>query len=157
MESPRLPVEPTATEYFEKSDRDVIICMVGDHAPSFAVELLESVGMDETFALRSTPYVIWSNFDMDYTFPETVSMPLLVPLMLEAAEAPLSPYYSHLLNLSETTPVLTAFNLYKTTKGEMFNYKDENEYRDKIDIYFDMVYNNVADAEKRIDKIFKPQ
>ena len=144
------------TEYFENVDRDVIICMVGDHAPSFATQLPQNIGLEETFALRSTPYVIWTNFEADLKLPSTTSMPFLVPLMLDAADMPLSLYYSHLLTLSEKTPVLTAFNLYKTANGDVFNYKDDSKYKREIDIYFDMVYNNSADSKNRMEEIFKP-
>ncbi|MBR5155967.1 MAG: sulfatase-like hydrolase/transferase [Clostridia bacterium] len=145
------------TEYFENSQRDVIICMVGDHAPSFAVELLDDIDVDKTFALRSTPFVIWSNFDTDYSVPRVLSMPFIMPTVLEMAKIKLSPFYSHMLSIKEDTPVLTAFNLYKTKDGETFNYSDDTKHKEKIDIYFDMVYNNVAEDTNRIDSIFTPQ
>ncbi len=146
------------TEYFEGSDRDVIICMVGDHAPSFATELVDSSSLDVTLSLRSTPYVMWSNFDMDgYEMPKTVSMPYLVPSVLDAAGAELSPYYSHMLNLRDDVPVLTAFGLYQTAGGEVYKYTDKTDHSDDINIYFDMVYNNVAKDTNRINEIFEPK
>ncbi len=145
------------TEYFKDSDRDVIICMVGDHAPSFAVELLGDIDMEETFALRSTPYVIWSNFDTDYNVPKNLSMPYIVPTVLDMAGIKLSPFYSHMLSLREQAPVLTAFGLYQTPEGKTYNYQSVHsaDAKEKIDIYFDMVYNNVGINTKRIDSIFK--
>ncbi len=145
------------TEYFENSERDVIICMVGDHAPSFAVELLGDIDMDETFALRSTPFVIWSNFATDYQIPEKLSMPYLVPTVLDMAEIKLSPFYSHMLKLCEDIPVVTAFGLYQTTEGKTYNYSSahSSDAKENIDIYFDMVYNNVGINTNRIDDIFK--
>jgi len=145
------------TEYFEKSDRDVIICMVGDHAPSFAVELFDEIDLDTTFALRSTPYVMWANFDIDHVAPKELSMPFIVPTMLDAANVTLSPYFSHILNISKNAPVVTAFNLFKDNSGKVFNYTDETEFSEDIDIYFDMVYNNVAETENRINEIFTPE
>lgn len=145
------------TEYFEKSHRDVIICMVGDHAPSFAVELLDEIDMEKTFAIRSTPFVIWSNFEMDYEVPGKLSMPYLVPTVLDAAGIKLSPFYSHMLKLREDIPVLTAFNLYQTADGKTYNYSETHsaDAKENIDIYFDMVYNNVGIGTNRIDDIFK--
>ncbi len=145
------------TEYFEDSDRDVIICMVGDHAPSFAVELLEDIDMDKTFALRSTPYVIWSNFETDYQVPKKLSMPYIVPTVLDMAEIELSPFYSHMLRLCEDIPVVTAFGLYQTKDDKTYNYSSAHspEAKENLDIYFDMVYNNVGINTTRIDDIFK--
>ncbi len=143
------------TEYFERSDRQVIICMVGDHAPSFATGLLDEIDIDKTFALRSTPYVIWSNFDMQTEFPQTVSMPFMAPMTLQAAGIVQSPFYQHMNVLKDQTPVLTAFNLYKNSAGETFNYSDETEYKESIDTYFYMVYNNTSPKAERIQKLFE--
>jgi phosphoglycerol transferase MdoB-like AlkP superfamily enzyme len=146
------------TEYYESIDRDVIVCMVGDHAPSFATELVKDFSLENTFALRSTPYVIWSNFDIDTKdIPVKMSMPYLVPTVLDAAGVSLSPYYSQMLKLREEVPVLSAFGVYRTKKGETFRYSENTEYSNDIDIYFNMVYNNVAEAATRIDSIFDPQ
>ncbi|MBE7032023.1 MAG: hypothetical protein E7401_03565 [Ruminococcaceae bacterium] len=145
------------TKYFKNHERDVVICMVGDHAPSFATALVDSSQLEVTFNLRSTPYVIWSNFNIPANTPAELSMPVLVPTALELAGVPLSPYYRHILNMAEKTPVITAFNLYKTTDGEVFNYTDSTDYKHDIDIYFDMVYNNVANKDKRINSIFEPK
>lgn len=143
------------TEYFENSDRDVIICMVGDHAPSFATELLDEIDMEETFALRSTPYVIWANFDMKADFPKTVSMPFLAPMTIEAAGIAQSPFYRYMNALKKDTPVVTAFNLYKNSEGKIFSYEDETDYEADIETYFDMVYNNASPDANRIQKLFE--
>ena len=146
------------TEYFQNSDREVVIFMVGDHAPSFATELVAVKDLDTTFALRSTPYVLWSNFKTDAkNLPKVMSMPYVGASVLDVSETTLSPYYTQLLKLRDSVPVLTAFNLYKTAEGEVYNYSDETDHKKDINIYFDMVYNNVSKDTKRIDEIFKPK
>ncbi len=143
------------TEYFERSDRNVIICMVGDHAPSFATGLLDEIDMDKTFALRSTPYAIWANFDINVDFPQTVSMPFMAPMTLQAAGISQTPLYRYMNVLKEKTPVITAFNLYQNANGETFNYTDQTEYKEEIDTYFDMVYNNASPKASRIQQLFE--
>ena len=91
------------------------------------------------------------------TVPQNVSMPLLVPMVLDLADMPLSMYYQQLLALRDKAPVLTAFSLYKTADGEVHNYKDQTAESEDINIYFDMVYNNVSDDANRIDGIFEPK
>ena len=146
------------TEYFENCGRDVIVCMVGDHAPSFARDLVDPSSLEVTFALRSTPYAVWANFDISkYDIPKEISMPYIVPTVLDMAGANLSPYYSHMLKMRDSVPVLTAFGLYKTHMGEIFKYSENSEYSDDINIYFDMVYNNVADKRNRLQHIFDPK
>lgn len=144
------------TKYFENSDREVIICMVGDHAPSFATELVENIDLETTFNLRTTPYVVWANFELRKEFPEFTSIPYMAPMVLNAADCPTTPFYDYMADMQRRVPVITAFSLYKTDKGEIFNYEDENEYKDTIDTYFDMVYNNASPDAKQIQKLFEP-
>ncbi len=143
------------TEYFENSSREVVICMVGDHAPSFATELLGEIDLEETFALRSTPYVVWSNFEINKNFPDTTSMPLIAPMIFDGAGCKMSPFYQHLAKMQTEIPILTAFGLYKTADGELYNYKDDTPHREALDIYFDMVYNNASPDAKKVEELFK--
>ena len=143
------------TEYFEDSDREVIICMVGDHCPSFATNLLGEIDMDETFALRSTPYVMWANFDLEIETPAETSLPYISPMVLEAAGCPVSPFYGYMNELRKDIPVLTAFGLYKTENGETYNYKDDTQYKKDIETYFDLVYNNAGSDAERIQSLFE--
>ncbi len=57
------------TDYYKNSDRHVVICMVGDHAPSFISQLPANRDMSFIEAelwKRAVPFVIWSNFEYDY-------------------------------------------------------------------------------------------
>ena len=143
------------TEYFETVDRPVIVCMVGDHAPAFAQELTTDRDTETVFRLRSTPFVIWSNFDMDISVPENTCMPMLAPKVLEAANLPLSPFYNYMLKLCEDVPVITANGLYKDKDGKTYSYTEQSPYTDSVNLYMDLVYNNVSEKANRIDKLFK--
>ncbi len=142
------------TEYFKGVDRPVIICMAGDHAPSFAQELTDKRDTETVFNLRSTPYVMWANFDIDTSLSGNISMPVLVPRLLETAGIPLSPFYGYVAELSKDIPVITANNLYKDKDGHTYNYTDRTPYSEKINIYFNMVYNNTSPDANRIDSLF---
>ncbi len=143
------------TEYFAAKDRPVIICMVGDHCPSFAEALAEGSGIERTMKLRSTPYVIWSNYAVENAFPSEVSMPFIVPCLLKTAGCGMSAYYEYMTELAKTVHVLTAFNVYKTEDGTIYKYSDESEYKNAVDGYFNMEYNNTGSKAKRDDEIFR--
>lgn len=150
------------TEYFSKSDRPVVICMVGDHAPAFASELIDKDDINQVVKLRSTPYIIWSNFgleDIDGENGETVSMPYMVPKTLKAAQIKLSPFYSYMLDMKAEVPVVSSFNIYRDKNGEMHKYTDTTPYTDKLCGYFDLVYNNAAGGKnvKRAESAFLPK
>lgn len=146
------------TEYFETVDRPVVVCMVGDHAPSFAQELNTNRSEETVFKLRSTPYVMWANFDLNQTGTENTSMPMIMPKLFEISGVPLSPFYSYMLDLSRNVPIVTANNVFKTNDGQIHYYNNTDApYKNEINTYFNLVYNNVGTDTERIDRIFEPQ
>ncbi len=145
------------TNYFSKSSRPVIICMVGDHSPSFAPELIDTGNLDAVLKLRSTPYVIWANFEINKTEAPLLSMPYLVPNTLKAANVPLSSFYTYISNMQNDVPVITAFNTYIDKDGSRFNYETKTPYSDAVNGYFYLEYNNVNTEGDRIQKYFEPQ
>lgn len=144
------------TEYFADNDRHTIICMVGDHCPSFAEALTEGSGLERTMKLRSTPYVVWSNYELENEFPSEISMPFIVPCLLKTAGCEMSAYYEYMTELSKSVPVLTAFNVYRAADGKIYKYSDETEYKETVDDYFNLEYNNTGSKAKRDDGIFRP-
>ena len=111
---------PELCAYFEEqyalSGRKVIVCMCGDHSPSFIGSLSELSGIAaETEAdqlRRETPYFIWANFPADlsaFSAAETETMDLccFMPTVLQLAEVPLSPYYQRLCELRKEVACFT--------------------------------------------------
>ncbi len=95
--------------FFETVERDVIIVMTGDHAPSFVKEkdYLDLGGKDDFLSMSSTPYIIWSNRELHK--PENtdaISMPYLLPTVFEAAGMRLPSYYDFLADMRTKIPVL---------------------------------------------------
>lgn len=141
----------TLTDYYKNSERDVIICMVGDHAPSFAGDIVDEAFSEEEKALRlrSVPYVIWSNnIDLEgYSAPEYMSMIYLAPAVLDAAGMELNGFYSYMNELRQEVPVLSSYGMYITDNGDMYAYSETSEHSKKIDRYFAMVYANMSNKE----------
>ncbi|MBQ8304750.1 MAG: LTA synthase family protein [Blautia sp.] len=151
----------TLTAYFEKADRPVIICMVGDHAPSFVGELPsdpERTEEEAALAKRVVPYVIWSNFDAD--LPEnglSATMTDLLPMTEKAAGLPLTKYGNTILALQEEVPFRSAIGLYETKDGEIFSYEDENPLREKLLQYFYLEYNGLRAGSDYHKEYFLPE
>lgn len=144
-------------DYYQKSERPVVICMVGDHAPSFVDKVTDSHYSDEEQALRqrSVPFVIWSNLFKDSKDIGTISMIYLVPVMLQESGLPLSDYYQYLYNLKKDIPILSSYGVYYDRHGNMYTYEEETEYTEEINDYFIMEYNNVCDKRDRIESLFR--
>lgn len=146
------------TDYYSECDRDVIICMVGDHAPSFITSLPGREGRTaemESIIQRSVPYVIWSNFDADFEmYTEYASMVDLVPMVLKASGMPLSSFYQNILNLHEILPVRTSEGLYMDQSMQLGQYNSESEYYDLLNQYYYMEYNSLLEDEEYQKQLF---
>ena len=143
------------TEYFENVDRDVIICMVGDHAPSWIKDVADETDSDfEKQLVSAAPFVIWANFDIEDENAGYTSLPYLAPLVLKNAGVPLSPFYSFMLKMYEKYPVISANNYYVDNNNNIYAYADEN-CPEEINMYLNMVYNSVGKKAAKIDALFK--
>jgi len=137
-------------EYFSSVERDVIVCMVGDHAPSFAVDIVDEKYQDEKdLRLRSVPYVIWSNnIDLSQQTAEPlVSLTNLVPMTLETAGMELSGYYDYINHCRAQVPVITTYGDYITKDGEVYSYDEETPYTDIVNRYLELDYANIQKKE----------
>jgi len=142
----------TLVDYYSTSDRDVIICMVGDHAPAFAPMVCDrEMSADEKeIAVRSVPYVIWSNCaDLDsYDLSaEKMSMIYLVPTLLDIADIRTNGYYDYLLTLRDTVPVITTTGVYQSADGVIHSYDEETVYSEMLDNYFNLDYSIVKQKD----------
>lgn len=134
------------TEYFSAVERPVVICMVGDHAPNFIEQLTEKQAMTEQelqIAKRKVPFVLWTNH-AEITLPvhvENASMVDLIPLMLQSAGLPLSPYYEHILRLNEEIPVRLRYGIYQDKSGIVGEYGSGAGQDALLAQYYGMEYN----------------
>lgn len=146
--------------YFEKVDRPVIVCMVGDHAPVFVNSLPAKgtlKGTEEIVTARGTPFVIWGNSAFGHIEQKNVgylTLTDLVPTLLKTAGLPLTPYYQEILELSEKIPVRLREGQYLTADGKEGNLGDGTEENKQLMQYFWCEYNNLQPAEKRVSGLF---
>lgn len=132
------------TEHFAMVDRPVIVCMVGDHAPSF----ISSLPMDESesefrqeISKRTVPYVIWSNYGADLSrCPEYTTMFALMPQLLRAAGLPLPDDYQTILAMNRVWPVFTSTGLCMDRTGDVTLYNADDSKYDLIKRYLSIEY-----------------
>ncbi len=144
------------TQYFKNVDRSVIICMVGDHCPSFAGEIADAdlSSEEKALKLRETPLYIWSNYALtECDDLGSVGMIYVAPLLLRAANIPLSGYYQYLLELSEQVPIITSYGKYFDTDYNCFSI-GEGPYRELVNEYFQIEYSNIV-SEVRNTSFFE--
>lgn len=143
------------TEYFSGVDRPVLICMLGDHAPSFARNLVEN-GPENDLLLRKVPLLIWANFPLEQQGLGTMSMNYVVPTLFDIAGIQLTPYYSYLLRMKEDIPILTSYGDYYDAEGNRYTYDSDQggPYEELVDSYFCLEYENLT--KRRNQELFVP-
>lgn len=145
------------TEYFSQVDRPVLVCMLGDHAPNFAGDLLEGESEAQKNLLnRKVPLLIWANYPLEQQDLGSMSMNYVVPTLLDIAGVRLSPYYSYLLQLKQQVPILTSYGDYYDAQGNRYTYDTDEggPYADAVEDYFYLEYENLK--KQRNQGLFAP-
>lgn len=146
------------TNQLKKIDRRVIVCMVGDHGPSFTGQIVNDPESQDTLRLRtSVPFVIWANYPLSDTLhldKSVISMNYLIPTLLKTANVSLSPYYQQMITLKEDIPILTAYSGYYDKYDVLHRYDESGEYTELVNFYQCLEYNNLQ--QTRNQSLFDP-
>jgi phosphoglycerol transferase MdoB-like AlkP superfamily enzyme len=146
------------TDSLQSFDRDIIVCMVGDHGPDLAAKIMDDPNSAQSYILRTcVPFVIWANYDIQDSAKingKAISLNYLVPTILKIAKVRLSPYYEYMLNLMDQVPVTTTAALYYDKEGNSYMYENKSKYTEMVNNYFNLEYNNLSDG--RIQRLFEP-
>lgn len=137
--------------YFEKEDEKVVICMFGDHQPSFSdSRFYENVfaqtegitDSDRTLNKYVTPFVIWANYDIPEEEGINISLNYLGVLLQEAAGVEMSPYFKFLQDHMEEYPVITT-NVYMDAEGSRYEWKgDKSEFPEYRILQYHRIYGD---------------
>lgn len=146
-------------DYLAARERPVILCMVGDHAPSFIQQLngnCDRSAEEESLWQRAVPYIIWANFDYrKEALTEYTSMTDLVPMMLSAADMPLTPFYQQILDLHELLPVRTPHGICLDAQGNILHYENGDYPNEALRQYLFMEYNELLQGEDYLPELFR--
>ena len=140
------------TDYYSKVNRPVIICMVGDHAPAFALELIDSKynEMEAARRLRTVPFLVWSNFELKNAQEEMISMNYVVPTILKwSGINNLSYYYNYMLSMKKNLPIVSSYDAYIDVNNNIYRYEEESPYTNLINGYLYMEYNNLEKPRRQ--------
>lgn len=151
-------------EYFSKVEEPTIICMFGDHQPyvedEFYEELLSSYEDNSSKEIIEkkyiTPYIIWANYDFDYTNYDVkdISVNYLSSLLLDIAGLPKTPYLHFMDELRKEIPIITG-NGYMDKNNTYHSFDEENEYSYLLEEYHYLQYNNMFDNNNKLTSLFE--
>lgn len=148
--------------YFKTVDRKVVICMFGDHQPSIEQSFYaEIMGVDDISDLSDeeqqkryiTPFMIWANYDIKEKEIDKLSANYLSTYVLKIAGAKTTTYNEYLYSLSQKLPVITSTGCIDSN-GTYYKNINKSEYKELINEYNRIVYNNAIDKENEKTEYF---
>lgn len=133
-------------DYFRTVDRPVIVCMTGDHSPSF-IDSITSRELGEEAHIRqaAVPLVIWANFPLADAGRNLgdCSVTAVGPLLLEQAGVDMAPFYRYVLELNRRFPVITSWGQCKDTDGRLLRFDGKTPETEPIWNYLYLAHNNL--------------
>ncbi|WP_322199919.1 LTA synthase family protein [Acutalibacter intestini] len=144
--------------YFERQPDPVVVLYFGDHWPKleegFTRALLKDKnGFEYTMSQYQVPFFIWANYPLEGEEIEAVSLNYLSGLLLRAAGLEGNAYTNYLEQLRQTLPVVTAIG-HMDSQGNLYRQGAATPYRELLNEYAVMQYNNAFDEEGRVTEVF---
>ena len=147
--------------YYEKVSEPTMIIMYGDHQPTLGGEVDEWLSLNSEedgqnssiFNQYVTPFVIWTNYDIEEQYIEKMSANYLSSLILKTGNFKLPSYNKFLLELFEKYPVITQQGILDSNNN-FYSDKNELDGDTMIQQYEYLQYNNLFD-KKRISECFE--
>lgn len=154
-------------EYFEDYDEPTIVLFFGDHQPrvddELVEELLNSHDNPDSKEVQEkkyiTPFIIWANYDLNIEDEslkniDDISLNYLSGVLLRIANLETTPYMDYLEDLRQSIPVITG-NGYMTNDGAYHDISDNTTYKDLLDDYSYLQYNNVFENSDKLNELFE--
>ncbi len=128
--------------YFENEEEPVLIFMFGDHQPSVENEFFElllgksltELTLEETQRRYVTPYLLWTNYELNSSKNENISANQISKLIKQKAGLELSSYDRFIQNFSKKIPLINA-NGYMDNTGKWYSFDEESRYEDLMNQY----------------------
>lgn len=140
-------------DYFSKEEEPVLVCVFGDHYPKVEEELYAALSetvqgseAEKTALKYQTPFMIYTNYDIEEKQYENISLNYLSTLLCSAAGIPLTDYQAYLEGLFETYPVVNVYGV-KDKEGVWYNWDEALEFSE-IKEYEMVQYRNLFDMDK---------
>lgn len=145
--------------YFANYDEPTVIVFFGDHQPKLDDEFYEWVNplmaTDPVERMKKymVPFFIWANYDIEAETDVHTSINYLAPKMLDTLGMPMSAYQSHLLEQSESWPVVSAKGVFDYT-GAYHVPSEAIENSGMLRSYQDLTINHTVDSQNTLHSFF---
>ena len=154
------------TTFFEDYEEPTMILMFGDHQPGLPAEAWEQITGktdaemtdDDRRAQYQTPFIIWTNYDMEARTDVITSTNYLSSMLLEEAGLAMPAYNQFLLQMRETMPAMNLFGYYDS-EYVFHPFSDAGETEQAyLQDYRYLMYNQLQGIKKmEQDAFFLPE
>lgn len=150
-------------DYFSKDERPTVILFMGDHQPRISDEFLSSVTdgknaewtEEESLVRYRTPFLIWSNYDIEEQEVDEISANYLQSMLFETAGLQETDYQRYLSRLRRQVPWINALG-YMGNDGRFYKADDKSSpYYEVVNEYRLIQYNYLFGKKNRVDSFFE--
>lgn len=148
-------------EYFEHESEPTMIIIYGDHQPNLGEDVDEwlsnAASEDRKQSLRKyiTPFVIWTNYDIEEQYIDKISANYLPALILKIGNFQLPGFYQFLWEVYEQYPVITTAGIVDTEGRYYNNLEEVDDKTGLLNLYEQIQYNILFDNQNRIEEWFQ--
>lgn len=147
--------------YFKSQSEPVAIVFFGDHQPRLNDEFYtdmkgksrDSWSNEEIQQQYVTPYIIWTNYDIQEKSNNDLSVNYLQTTLLQTLGLKTTAYDQYQQSLKDTLPVLSIKGV-KTSDGDYLTLEDGQKYNAGVQDYQRVLYNNMFDRKNRVRRLF---
>ena len=148
--------------YFQKVDEPTMIVFFGDHQPNVENEFIEDLmgksltelNMEEVQKRYTVPFFIWTNYDIEEAYYETISVNYLSTLAMEVAGVELPVYHQYLSKLYQHLPVVNALG-YADGDGAYYFLDEETDLTPYLNGYEMIQYDYLFGGRNRVGELYK--
>ncbi len=133
------------TDYFEEQEEPTVIVFFGDHAPNYAIDILNI--KDQEDLCYATPYLIWSNYDLgEARESENMNVSYLSTYLLQMINMPLTEQCYYNIALRNQYLFETRYDIVNA---------DGRRYSDLSVAEKDAYFNYALDVKKHIPALLE--
>lgn len=149
-------------EYLESYEESVAVIFFGDHQPAVESEFVEAMTgysmnampQSERQKMYTTPYFIWTNYDIEEQQNVDMSLNYLSSYAMEVLGLPMTGHQKYLMNLYQEYPIINTVGIMDVS-GNHISYQEVNgECEEAINRYHNIIYNYMFD-DKTLNNYFE--
>lgn len=146
-------------EYLGNYPEPVAVIFFGDHQPAVESEFVEAMTgysltnmpQAERQKMYTTPYFIWTNYDIEEKQDVDMSLNYLSSYAMEVLGLPMTGHQKYLMNLYQKYPVMNTVGIIDAEENHISYQEMDEECKDEIVKYHNIIYHYMFDEETMDD------